>query len=74
MVIDSHCHILPPSFQERRSELSRRDATFGSLLSRDDAVLADVEALLVDMDRDGVEHSVVMGLGWTDFRLGQIIA
>ena len=71
MVIDSHCHILPPSFQERRSELSRRDATFGSLLSRDDAVLADVEALLVDMDRDGVEHSVVMGMGWTDFRLAQ---
>ena len=71
MVIDSHCHILPPSFQKRRSELSRRDATFGSLLSRDDAVLADVEALLVDMDRDGVEHSVVMGMGWTDFRLAQ---
>ena len=71
MVIDSHCHILPPSFQERRSELSRRDATFGNLLSRDDAVLADVEALLVDMDRDGVEHSVVMGMGWTDFRLAQ---
>ena len=71
MVIDSHCHILPPSFQERRSELSRRDATFGSLLSRDDAVLADVEALLVDMDRDGVEHSVVMGMGWTNFRLAQ---
>jgi len=71
MVIDSHCHILPPSFQERRSELSRRDATFGSLLSRNDAVLADVEALLVDMDRDGVEHSVVMGMGWTDFWLAQ---
>ena len=71
MVNDSHCHILPPSFQERRSELSRRDATFGSLLSRDDAVLADVEALLVDMDRDGVEHSVVMGMGWTDLRLAQ---
>ena len=71
MVIDSHCHILPPSFQERRSELSRRDATFGSLLFRDDAVLAGVEALLVDMDRDGVEHSVVMGMGWTDFRLAQ---
>ncbi len=71
MVIDSHCHILPPSFQERRSELSRRDATFGSLLSSDAAVLADVEALLVDMDRDGVEHSVVMGMGWTDFDLAR---
>jgi len=71
MVIDSHCHILPPSFQERRSELTLRDATFAGLLSRDDAVLATVEALLVDMDRDGVEHSVVMGMGWTDYELAR---
>ena len=71
MVIDSHCHILPLSFQERRSELARRDATFGGLLSRGDVVLTDVEALLVDMDRDGVEHSVVMGMGWTDYALAR---
>ena len=71
MVIDSHCHILPLSFQERRSELARRDATFGGLLSRGDVVLTDVEALLVDMDRDGVDHSVVMGMGWTDYALAR---
>ena len=40
MVIDSHCHILPPSFQDRRSQLSLRDATFAGILASDDAVLA----------------------------------
>ena len=71
MVIDSHCHILPPSFQDRRSQLSLRDATFAGILASDDAVLASAEALLADMDRDGVNHSVVMGMGWTDFQLAQ---
>ena len=71
MVIDSHCHILPPSFQERRSELSLRDATFAGILASDDAVLASAETLLADMDRDGVEHSVVMGMGWTDIQVAQ---
>ena len=71
MVIDSHCHILPPSFRGRRSELTLRDATFACILARDAAVLSSAETLLADMDRDGVEHSVVMGMGWTDFRLAQ---
>ena len=71
MVIDSHCHIFPPSFQERRSQLALRDTTFAGILASDDAVLASAETLLADMDRDGVDRSVVMGMGWTDFQLAQ---
>ena len=66
LVIDAHCHILPPSFSDRRAETAQRDATFAALLSHPDAPIASTEDLLAAMDRDGVERAVVMGMGWTD--------
>ena len=66
MIVDAHCHILPPSFPERRQELAARDATFSAILSNPDARIADADALLRAMDRDGVDHAVVMGMGWSD--------
>ena len=69
MVIDAHCHILPPSFSGRRAEIARRDATFAALLSSPDARIASAEDLLAAMDRDGVERAVVMGMGWTDLEI-----
>jgi predicted TIM-barrel fold metal-dependent hydrolase len=66
MVIDSHCHISPASFQTRRDELVRRDATFADLFSNPRAALATVDTLLESMDRDGVDRSVVVGIGWND--------
>ena len=66
MVIDAHCHIVPPSFRLKRSELAAADATFAALFSRPDSRLAIAEELVEAMDRDGVDRAVVMGLGWTD--------
>ena len=66
LVIDAHCHILPPSFRDRRDEIAERDATFAELLSNPDATIASVDDLLAAMDRAGVERAVVMGMGWTD--------
>jgi hypothetical protein len=66
LVIDAHCHILPPSFRDRRDEIAQRDVTFGALLSNPNAAIASAEDLLSAMDRDGVERAVVMGMGWTD--------
>ena len=66
MVIDSHCHILPPDFPQRRADLLNRDATFASLFSNPQAPMATAERLIASMDRDGVERAVVMGMGWTD--------
>ncbi len=66
MVIDSHCHIFPASFQRRRDELVRRDATFAALFSNPKAALVTSETLLESMDRHGVSRSVVMGIGWND--------
>ena len=66
MLIDAHCHITPPHFDSLRASLSARDATFSCLYSNPRARLATADDLVDDMDRDGVDVSVVMGLGWCD--------
>lgn len=71
MVVDSHCHILPASFAQRRAQLAARDATFASLLSSPSARLATAETLVAGLDRAGVARAVVMGMGWSDLELAR---
>ena len=66
MIIDSHVHVYPPSFRERREELSRRDATFRALYADPRAVLASADDLLAAMDDANVDIAVAVGIGWTD--------
>ena len=66
MIIDSHVHVYPPGFRERREEIARRDATFRELYSNPQAVLASVDDLLAAMDEAGVNVAVAVGIGWTD--------
>ena len=67
MIVDAHCHILPPYFAERRLGLAARDATFAAILADASARIADASALLRVMERDGVDHAVATGMGWTDY-------
>ena len=71
MLIDSHCHILPTGFQQRRAELLARDTTFAALFARTDALMATAETLITAMDQAGISRAVVMGMGWTDKALAQ---
>ena len=71
MVIDSHCHILPPQFQQRCAELIARDVTFATLLARTDSAMATAETLVQAMERAEVSRAVVMGMGWTDRALAR---
>ena len=64
MIVDAHCHLIPPAFAGRRRELAARDATFASMLANPAARMADAPALLRAMARDGIDHAVVMGMGW----------
>lgn len=66
MIIDSHCHILPPRFQERRAQLLAQDDTFAALFARENAAMATVETLIEAMGAAEISRSVVMGMGWTD--------
>ena len=67
MIVDAHCHIMPPSFAEHRSELAACDATFAAILADPAARIADAQTLLQAMSRDGVDHAIAMGMGWTDY-------
>jgi predicted TIM-barrel fold metal-dependent hydrolase len=71
MVIDSHCHVLPPGFSHRRAELLVRDVTFAALFSRAGAPLATAEALIDAMDRAGVSRAVAVGMGWNGRALAE---
>ena len=66
MIIDSHCHILPPDFGTRHDELAARDATYAALFPEPGGRFADAKQLLRDMDDAGVDRAVAMGFGWTD--------
>ena len=66
MIIDFHCHILPPEFRGRHRDLAARDATYAALFPGQPGKIADVDSLLRDLDRSGIDRAVVMGFGWTD--------
>ncbi len=87
MIIDFHTHIYPEWLRDHREEYLDRDATFAELFadpspdlsgrvstskaSSDKAKMATAEDLVRAMDEDGVDMSVVMGIGWTDHGLAR---
>ena len=71
VVVDAHCHIMPGSWVARHAELADADATFATLFPQSDPKIATAESLLADMDRAGVAHAVVMGMGWRTLPLAR---
>ena len=65
-VVDFHTHVYPEWLRDRRERYAAADATFGELFGDPKARMATAEELVAAMDRDGVDRSVVMGIGWTD--------
>lgn len=71
MIIDHHCHILPPSFADRHEELSSRDATYATLFPQRGARMATAESLLEAMDGAKIDHAVALGFGWDDVEVAR---
>jgi predicted TIM-barrel fold metal-dependent hydrolase len=71
MVIDALTHILPLYFNENRDEALTRDRTFAALFANPKARIVQAEHLLEEMDRAGIERSVIAGFGWTDQELAR---
>lgn len=72
MIIDSHTHILPDQFRTEKNRFLQREATFRALFSSSRAKTASAEQLLDEMERSGVDKSVVAGYGWTDLKTAQL--
>ena len=71
MIIDFHCHILPPSFSRRHLELTKLDATFATLFPEAGGKAATAEMLVEAMDDAGITLSVAMGFGWENEAVAQ---
>ena len=70
MIIDSHVHIFPESFISNRRNLVDRDLTFRTLFSNPKSKMVTVEDLIENMDKESIDVSVVLSMGWQD--LGMI--
>jgi predicted TIM-barrel fold metal-dependent hydrolase len=64
MIIDFHTHVFPSFILERKSSFFPSEPSFRALYGSPLAKLATVDELLADMDRDGVEKSVIFGFPW----------
>lgn len=66
MLIDFHTHVFPPEVVAHRDDYIRRDPTFAELYSNPRARLATADDLIAEMNRAGVDRSIVLGFAWTD--------
>jgi len=69
MIIDCHTHIFPPRIREKRRQYLDNDRCFASLYSNPDARLINAEELITSMDKNNIDISVVVNIGWTTHEL-----
>lgn len=69
MIIDFHTHVFSPRVKRNRSRYINDDSCFALLYSNKDARIATAEDLIDNMDRDGVDTSVIVNFGWATHEL-----
>jgi hypothetical protein len=65
MIIDFHTHVLPPRIKSDRSRCVEIDFNFAAIYADKKAKIATAEDLIENMDRDGVDISVIVNYGWS---------
>ncbi|MHB8858526.1 MAG: amidohydrolase family protein [Thermoleophilia bacterium] len=69
MIVDCHTHIFSPDVIARREEHAKREAWFSHLYGSTSARMASASELVAEMDRCGVDCSVICGFAWDSFDL-----
>ena len=69
MIIDFHTHVFPPRIKKNRGKYIEADPCFALLYSRKGTKLATADELIASMDRDEVDISVILNIGWTTHEL-----
>jgi len=64
MIIDFHTHVFSPRVKSNRNKYIDSDPCFAILYSAKEAKLATADELVASMDRDGVDISVILNIGW----------
>jgi hypothetical protein len=66
MLLDVHCHVVPPEIAADPAGFGRRDPHFARLAITKGARFCTGEELLRDMERDGVDRAVAFGFAFKD--------
>ena len=69
MTVDFHTHVFPPQIKRKRQDYVERDPCFAVLYANPQAKMATADELIAAMDKDGVETSVILNIGWTTHEL-----
>jgi predicted TIM-barrel fold metal-dependent hydrolase len=69
MIIDFHTHVLPTRIKNNRSQYVSKDAAFAQIYSGEKVKIGTAEDLISNMDRDGVDISVIVNYSWTTYEL-----
>jgi predicted TIM-barrel fold metal-dependent hydrolase len=69
VIIDFHTHVFPPDIKKHRSKYIERDPCLAILYSDPKAKMATADELIAAMDKDGIDMSVILNIGWTTHEL-----
>jgi predicted TIM-barrel fold metal-dependent hydrolase len=69
MIIDFHTHIFPPKMIENRGSYIGRDPCFDVLYANAKSKLATADDLIANMDKEGIDVSVLLNVGWRSHEL-----
>ena len=69
MIIDFHTHIFPPRIKKNHRKYIDSDPSFAILYSSPKPKLATADELIASMDKEGIDISVVLNIGWTTHEL-----
>ncbi|HSW57097.1 MAG TPA: amidohydrolase family protein, partial [Dehalococcoidales bacterium] len=64
MIIDFHCHIFSPEIILNREKYLKLDPVFQSMYSYSQAKMVTVEELVLNMDKQNIEKSIIHNLHW----------
>ena len=69
MVIDFHTHVFPPQIKKNRSKYIDSDPCFAILYSEKSTKLTTADELIDNMDKEGIDISVIVNIGWVTHEL-----
>ena len=69
MIIDFHTHVFSPQIKKNRSKYIDSDPCFAILYSEKNTKLATADELIDSMDKEGVDISVIVNIGWVTHEL-----
>lgn len=72
MVLDVHCHVVPPEIAANPASFGRRDLHFDQMLRTKGVRFCTGDDLLQDMDKDAVDKAIAFGFSFKDLGVSRL--